>query len=215
MRLRILAAAVVVPGFLAAPAAADLVDPSIPTWRGEAGSLYYQWDAFTEAFANPNFPTTPPFDFSSQVFNFVGGASIVDGGIFSPGGLNVHVYGEGRPTSEVVLNVTYTSFNPAPSSVEFFIGGFGPGAQGEYFDFVSSERTSSTFLGEGLFRVNDSYTFDLSAYAGSDLNWAAFFKIDGPNTLEGVSIDLQSVVPAPGALALLGVAGLAGRRRRD
>ena len=80
---------------------------------------------------------------------------------------------------------------------------------------MSSERTSSTFLGEGLFRVNDSFTFDLSAYAGSDLNWAAFFKIDGPNTLEGVSIDLQSVVPAPGMLALLGVAGLAGRRRRD
>ena len=45
--------------------------------------------------------------------------------------------------------------------------------------------------------------------------WASFFKIDGPNTLEGVSIDVQSVIPAPGAIALLGLAGLAGRRRRD
>ena len=200
---------------VASTSRADLVDPSVPTWRGEADSLYYQWDSFTEPFAQPNFPTTPPFDFSAQVFNFVGGAQLIDGSIYSPGGLNVHVYGSGTSTAQAILNVTYTSFNPAPSSVEFFIGGFGPGAQGEYFDFVSSERTSSTFLGEGLFRVNDSFTFDLSAYAGSDLNWAAFFKIDGPNTLEGVSIDLQSVVPAPGMLALLGVAGLAGRRRRD
>ena len=200
---------------IAAGSQADLVDPSVPSWRGEAGSLYYQWDSFTEAFAQPNFPTAPPFDFSAQVFNFVGGASIQDGGIFSPGGLNVHVYGEGTPTSEMVLNVTYTSFNPNPSSVQGFIGGFGPGAGGEYFDFVSSDRTSSTFLGEGLFRVNDSYTFDFSGYTGSDAFWAAFFKIDGPNTLEGVSIDVRNVVPAPAVAALFGLAGLAGRRRRD
>lgn len=196
-------------------ATADLVDPSVPTWRGDAGSLYYQWDSFTEAFAAPNFPTAPPFEFGAQVFNFVGGAQIVDGGIYSPGGLNVHVYGEGTPTSEVVLNVTYTSFNPSPTSVEAFVGGFGPGAEGEYFDYVSSERTSNTFIGEGLFRVNDVYTFDLSSYGGSDTNWATFFKISGPNTLEGVSIDVQNVVPAPGVLAVLGLAGLAGRRRRD
>ena len=213
MRCRSLAVLASV-AFIAAPSAADLVDPSVPTWRGEAGSLYYQWDSFDAAFANPNFPTTPPFDFSSQVFNFVGGASIVDGGIYSPGGLNVHVYGEGRPTSEVVLNVTYTSFNPTPTSVEAFIGGFGPGAAGDYFDAVDSERTYTESLGQGLLRVTDAYTFDVSGYAGDDEFWASFFKIDGPNTLEGVSIDLRNVVPTPGVLAVFGLAGLAGRRRR-
>ena len=212
--MRRLLAVVSVSAALAGPANADLVDPSVPSWRGEAGSLFYQWDSFSEAFAAPNFPTAPPFDFSSQVFNFVGGASIVDGGIFSPGGLNVHTYGEGRPTSDVVLNVTYTSFNPTPTSVEFFIGGFGPGQPGEYFDFVSSERTSQEFLGEGLFRVNDSFTFDVSSYAGEDFFWASFFKIDGPNTLEGLSIDVRSVVPTPGVLAAFAVAGLSRRRRR-
>ena len=64
---------------VASTSRADLVDPSVPTWRGEAGSLYYQWDSFTEPFAQPNFPTTPPFDFSAQVFNFVGGAQLIDG----------------------------------------------------------------------------------------------------------------------------------------
>ena len=59
---------------MAGTAHADLVNPSVPTWRGEAGSLFYQWDSFSEAFAAPNFPTAPPFDFSARVFNFVGGA---------------------------------------------------------------------------------------------------------------------------------------------
>lgn len=213
--MRRLLAAVSVSAALAGPATADLVDPTVPSWRGEAGSLFYQWDSFSAAFAEPNFPTAPPFDFSAQVFNFVGGASIVDGNITSPGGLNVHTYGEGRPTSDVVLNVTYTSFNPTPSSVEFFIGGFGPGQPGEYFDFVDSERTASEFLGEGLFRVNDSFTFDVSNYAGEDFFWAAFFKIDGPNTLEGLSIDVRNVIPGPGVLAAFAVAGLTRRRRRD
>ena len=201
-------------GLLATISAADLVDPAVPDWRGEAGSLSYQWDSFTAAFAEPNFPTFPPFDFSAQVFNFVGGASIEDGSIFSPGGLNLHVYGEGRPTGDIVLNVTYVSFDPTPTSVEAFIGGFGPGASGEYFDAVSSERTFSSFLGDGRFRVNDAFTFDVAAYTGTDEFWASFFKIDGPTTLEGVSIDLRNVVPTPGALAMLGIAGLASRRRR-
>lgn len=194
---------------------ADLVDPSVPDWRGEAGSQYYQWDSFTDPFAAPNFPTFPPFDFSSQVFNFVGGAQIVDGSIFSPGGLNAHVYGEGRPTSDVVLNLTYTAFDTTPESVQFFIGGFGPGAGGEYFDFVSSERTYEQFIGEGLFRVTDAFTFDVSAYEGDDQFWAGFFMLDGPSTLEGVSIDVRNVIPAPGAAALFLLSGLAGRRRRD
>ena len=73
---------------------------------------------------------------------------------------------EGRPTSDVVLNLTYTAFDTTPESVQFFIGGFGPGAGGEYFDFVSSERTYEQFIGEGLFRVTDAFTFDVSAYEG-------------------------------------------------
>lgn len=202
-------------GAVTTVAAADLVSPSVPEWRGEPGSLYYQWDSFTAAFAEPNFPTFPPFDFSAQVFNFVGGASIDDGAIFSPGGLNMHVYGEGRPTGEIVLNVTYVSFDPTPTSVEAFVGGFGPGAAGEYFDVLASERTFSESLGDGRLRVNDAFAFDVSAYTGTDEFWASFFKIDGPTTLEGVSIDLRNVIPAPGALAMLGIVGLATRRRRD
>ena len=122
---------------------ADLVDPSVPAWRGEEGSQYYQWDSFTAPFAAPNFPTNLPAEFSSQVFNFVGGAQIVDGSIFSPGGLNAHVYGEGRPTSDVVLNLTYTAFDTTPESTQFFIGGFGPGAS-TLTSFLRNEPTNSS-----------------------------------------------------------------------
>lgn len=198
----------------ASPCVADLVDPFVPEWRDEAGSLHYQWDSFTAAFAQPNFPTSSPFDFDTQVFNFVGGASIVDGAIFGPGGLNVHVYGEIRPTTDLVLNVTYVSFDPSPTSVEAFLGEFGPGGAGDTFAPVSTERTFSEFLGDGRFRVNDAFTFDVSAYAGPEPYWASFFKIDGPTTLEGVSVDLRNVVPSPGVAALLAVAGLVRRRRR-
>ncbi len=212
--MRFLFASLVVSSAVASTATADLVDPVVPTWRGEANSQYYQWDSFSAASFEPNFPTAPPFEFSAQLFNFAGGASIVDGNIVGAGGLNIHVYGGGTPTSDVVLNVTYVSFDPTPTQTDFFVGGAGPGAAGEYFDFVDSTRTTFDSIGGGQFRVTDAYTFDLSTYAGAAENWAAFFKIDGPNTLEGVSIDVRNVVPTPGVLATLALAGLGRRRRR-
>ena len=210
--MRLFLASIVVASAVAGTATADLISPSVPTWRGEANSQFYQWDSFTSAAFGPNMPTAGAP--SAQVFNFFGGAFLDGDSIGSEGGLNIHVYGGGTPTSDVVLNVTYTSFNPNPSEVEFFIGGAGPGASGEYFDFVSSERVYSEFVGQGLQRVTDAFTFDVSAYGGSAINWAAFFEISGPNTLEGVSIDVRNVVPTPGVLATLALAGFARRRRR-
>ena len=119
------------------------------------------------------------------------------------------------PTAEAVLNVTYTSFDPTPTSVEFFIGDFGPGAAGDYFDSVSSERTYSQFIGDGLFRVNDAFTFDVIAYAGDGMFWAVLLQDRRPEHARR-RLDRCAVGdPRPGAVALLGLAGLAGRRRRD
>ena len=36
-------------------AGADLVNPDVPGWRGDAGTSYAEFDTFTQAFAAPNF----------------------------------------------------------------------------------------------------------------------------------------------------------------
>jgi hypothetical protein len=47
------------------------------------------------------------------------------------------------------------------------------------------------------------------------VNLAALSIADGPsNSLSNYNVGFFSAVPTPGAVALLGLAGLAGRRRR-
>lgn len=58
----------------------------------------------------------------------------------------------------------------------------------------------------------DSY--DLSAYAGQDVRVQFRYVGDGWNWFAQVDNIRLGAVPAPGALALLGLAGLIGRRRR-
>lgn len=214
--MRVLLASFVVASAVSATASADLQSWVAPSWRGEANSQFYQWDAFSSASFGPNFATAGGP--SAQLFNFRGGSFLTPGDsgdvISGDGGLDIHVYGGGTPTSDVVLQVTYDSFTATPAGVDFFIGSAGPGASGEYFDFVSTERLYEKVLDRGVIRVTDSFTFDLSGYAGSALNWAAFFEINGPTTLQGLSIDVRGVVPAPGVLATLALAGFARRRRR-
>ena len=75
--MRLFLASIVVASAVAGTATADLVDPSVPTWRGEANSQFYQWDSFTSAAFGPNMPTAGGP--SAQLFNFRGGSFLAPG----------------------------------------------------------------------------------------------------------------------------------------
>ena len=64
--------------------------------------------------------------------------------------------------------------------------------------------------------VSTSYTWDLSEYTGVVTEWAFFVNGTAEhNVLDAVTVDIfTGPIPAPSALALLGVAGLVCRRRR-
>jgi hypothetical protein len=60
-----------------------------------------------------------------------------------------------------------------------------------------------------------SGSFDVQAGRSYRVNLAALSIADGPsNSLSNYNVGFFSAVPTPGAVALLGLAGLAGRRRR-
>lgn len=56
------------------------------------------------------------------------------------------------------------------------------------------------------------YSFGVTAF--SDLTEVRFGFLNGPNWIDITNITVEAV-PAPGAIALLGLAGLVGRRRRS
>ncbi|MCH2161901.1 MAG: hypothetical protein MK085_08525 [Phycisphaerales bacterium] len=202
---------------LAGTAAADLVNPLVPDWRGDADTAYYQWDSFTQSFGAPNFPTAPPGPPAVGLYNFESGATIADSGnLYGANGLNIHIYpmseAPSAPPMTAVLNISTMGTTLSPDTVQGYLGP--PMAGGQYFDFVSSEVRFEQSMGEmGVMRTM-AFTFDFSDWSGGDTTFGFFFKGEMPHiSLDAVSLDLN-FVPAPGALALIGLAGLGSRRRR-
>ena len=202
---------------VAGTAAADLVNPLVPEWRGDAGTSYYQWDSFTQPFGGPNFPSVPPGPPAVGLYNFQSGAVVADSGnLYGANGLNIHIY----PMSEdaapapvsAVLNISTIGTTLSLDTVQGYLGP--PMAGGQYFDYSSSEVRFEQSMGEMGVMQTMSFTFDFSAWSGGDTTFGFFFKGEMPHiSLDAVSLDIN-YVPAPGALALIGLAGLGSRRRR-
>ena len=193
-------------------AAAEVINPLVPEWRGDANTAFYGWESFTQTFAAPNFPDDP-FSMDAQLFNFASGAVITGGGnLYGSNGLNIHIYGSGVP-AEIVLNFTTMGSTVDADAVEGFLGN--QAQEGEYFAPTSSELRYSENLGEQGFIQTWAFTFDFSSFEGEADNWALFFSGFQPHlSLDAATVDVRNV-PAPGALALLGLAGMARRRRRN
>ncbi|MEE2973162.1 MAG: hypothetical protein VX672_08550 [Planctomycetota bacterium] len=195
---------------------ADLVNPLVPEWRGDAGTSYYQWDSFTQAFGAPNFPDNPGPP-GAGLYNFQSGAVIADSGnMYGANGLNIHIY----PMSEdaapapvsAVLNISTIGTTLSLDTVQGYLGP--PMAGGQYFDYSSSEVRYSEAMGPMGVMQTVSFTFDFSSWSGGDTTFGFFFKGEMDHiSLDAVSLDIN-YVPAPGALALIGLAGLGSRRRR-
>jgi hypothetical protein len=207
----------------ASAAMAGFVVEDAPSWRGDTNTVYGGWDVFTQANNAPNFADVAgsSMGFAGQVFNFSGTAFITStGNIYdSTNPVNIHNYVDlagidgGVDITDVVVNVATLGTVPALDGVIFQ-------AVTATGDSVNLDTTSYSvnYLNEipGFGATyNLSWEFDLSAIAGDVTTLAFIIKGAGPHmSLDALSTDVRFNVPAPGALALLGLAGLAGRRRR-
>lgn len=188
-------------------ATADLTNPDVPTWRGDADATYASWDSFTNANGGPN---APEVGSGFNVYNFGAGAIIAgSGNIYGAGGpLDIHIYSTGNiAASQAILSFSFLGNPMDTSNVRAFF-------EGSYVDPIQSELRALEDFG-GFVKETWSFTYDISNASGAASSLAFFFNSGdlANSSLDAVSVDVLSV-PAPGALALLGLAGIASRRRR-
>jgi hypothetical protein len=191
-------------------ASADLVNPDIPTWRGDAGTGFAQWDSFTSADGGANAPEQGG---GFNVFNFGPGAIIAgSGNLYAAGGpLNIHVYQAGPPIfglSEAVLNMSFAGNPIDTDNVRAYVGSQ---ASGTYVDGIAEFRGGG---GSSFSPQTWAITFDLSAFSGGMNALSFFFDSAGESnsSLDALSIDYNTI-PAPGALFAMGLLGVTRRRR--
>jgi hypothetical protein len=118
--------------------------------------------------------------------------------------------GGGAWASDTILRIT------APDGTSIFRGGFPAPGGGNDWDFQGGGSAADGLYVHGLGSTfgdgNPDFAFDKLAKGGV---WTFEFENTwGTAEWKGVSIVLHKQVPAPGALALLGLAGLVGTRRR-
>ena len=194
-------------------AGADLVNPDVPTWRGDADTSYAEFDTFTQAFAAPNFADVGGGGWSLTNNGAPGTATIASSGnIYGFGGpLDISMSSLGPVNSplQAVLNVSWggNMLLTGEGDVTAVFGGTTYNAVAELRDSQASPfgGTVDTW----------AFTFDLTGAVGiGTLDF--FFGNDQANgSLDAVSVDvLAAPIPAPGALALLALAGVSSRRRR-
>ncbi|MEE2682261.1 MAG: hypothetical protein VX641_07825 [Planctomycetota bacterium] len=198
---------------IAGSAAADLINPLEPSWRGDANTAFAQWDSFTSAAGGPNAPTEGS---GYNLYNFNDGAILTGGGNMyaSSNSLNIHVYPAAAPLfnlQQAVVNISFLGNPIDVDNVQAFVGE--PGS-GEYFTMESQFRGGDP---TSLFAPKTyAFTVDLSGAARGFQGLSFFFEsLDENSSLDAISIDvLGSAIPAPGALLGLGLLGVARRRKR-
>ena len=198
----------------ASAAQGELSNEYLADWYGDAGSSYYGWDTFSSPNTSPNFNEygTP---FGAQLFNFGAPASITgSGNIYGmAGALNIHVYGSGD-VDAAVLNMGFMGTMMDLDNV-YMAANFADGSSAYISASDMFEMEYDEIPGMGV-DAEYAFEFDLSGFDQEVLEWGFFFESLGAHTsLDAVSIQtFVGAIPAPGALALLGLAGCSIRRRR-
>jgi MYXO-CTERM domain-containing protein len=214
-KLIVSAVAVAACGF-AATASAGFTNEDFASWHGSANSTYYSWDNFTSAGGAPNWSDQGGSDALVVNVGDPNDAMLTGGGNMYGfgGGLDIHTYVYADDVQEVQFNISAsgTAFDWAGVALVYTTT---DGGQGYLPNFGWNENYSAED-GFGGFSVNMSFSWDLSMIAGTIDSIGVFASSSEAHTsLDAISIDvLTGAIPAPGALALLGIAGIAGRRRR-
>ena len=205
-------------------ATAGFISEDVPSWRGEANTAYYNWENFSSAGAatGPNMPGNEPFPSGNALlFNFGEGALISgDNNIYGFGGpLNIHTYGYTQSDAQqAVFNFsTAGSLIDYSSAMLVWNDGVDGGESGMVLATVSVNYSEEADFGGFIgYFLNVSWSFDLSGIDADIRQIGMIWQSEAAHTsLDAAAMDIQfAAVPAPGVLALLGLAGVAGRRRR-
>ena len=195
-----------------AVAGADLVNPDVPTWRGDADTSYAEFDTFTQAFAAPNFADVGGGGWALTNNGAPGTATIASSG---------NIYGFGGP-----LDISMSSLGPVNGPLtavlnvswggNMILTGNGDVTavfNGTTYDAIAQLRDSE---GSPFGGTVDTwaFTFDLTGAVGVGTLEFLFGNDEANGSLDAVSVDvLAAPIPTPGALALLALGGFQSRRR--
>ncbi len=210
------AVAVVASAAACAPSLAGLVNPLIAPWAGGANAQFAQWDSFTSANGGANAPDSAgssPF----SLMNFSSDAFIAgSGNIYGPASpLFVMIMGGtrgGQTPLQIVMNVATAGTFIPPGGVRLSLFD-NLGNSMSLSPAATEVRAESPTPPQGAARTT-AYTWNTASMPFM----ATGFRIEitgGPGNmaLDAVRLDMN-FVPAPGAIALVGIAAFAGRRRR-
>ncbi len=212
----LLAAAVVSP---AAPIALAGASLDVPFFRGAAGSLYAGWDSFTVAVGGENLPTDASSDTGSTAFvRQTNPGSIIAGSgnlysSFTVPNFQVHYTGNGNAVALATIQIRTQGLELdwANVTLDYFANGNAQGSLAGVRQELYREIQAAPG-GAQSFDIISRFDFDLGGLLADG------FVLNLPSTnmlisLDRVELDV-SYIPAPGALGVLALSGLAIARRR-
>ncbi len=202
---------------LAGGASAGFVDAYIAPWAQGPNTQYAQWESFTSAMGGNNAPDQPGSN-AFSLFNFAPGAVITGGGnIYGPGSplyimMTGGTLGNNQSPIEVVCNVATAGTIIAAPSVRLTLFN-NVGGYATYAPSVTDLRYDAPAVPFGSTQ-NIAYSWTGLNPGFNASGWRIEFAASGEHmSLDAARVDLQ-YLPTPGALGLLALAGLTGRRRR-
>ena len=212
-------------GFLAVAASAGVVNPLVPTWRGQSNTMFMGWETFTSAYAGANAADMAGSSTLANLFNFGPGAILTNAplptGIYNPTGpLSIMIMGgvtnAPRNPMEVVMNVASAGTGIVNSTVALTL--FDNSGNSRRMTATSTLVRNSVPDGMSGTAITTAFSWTIDPLTWNCTRWQIDFSSSSPHALlDAVTLDFK-LVPTPGALTVLAafVGGTTrGRRRRD
>jgi len=202
---------------IAAAAHAGFTNPLIPSWAGGPNTQQAGWESFTQPGGGANLPDqagSAPF----SLMNYAPGAFITStGNLYGAGApLFISMMGGTQGNAEspinVVLNVSTAGSTLNMGSVRLWLFD-GSGNVAFVAPTTSEIRFDAPSPPQGSAQ-NVAFTWSVPPTSFAASGWRIEFSASAVNmSLDAVRVDLQ-YVPAPGALALVGMVAAMGARGR-